>query len=172
MTNWAAPSKNPLKGDMIFDPVRNMHLVYDGHEWIPYPSNSSQYYTDGIAGSPGSFTIGAPTATNMFEVATPSGRIRANMATGEVFFPDGMHRSSALYEFWQGFSKTFMPNNTELSLAKQEVSMLKMRMNEYKKYAVKEITDKIAEKLQKKYGNEKFIMTKPDDLIKLIKDEP
>lgn len=168
MINWAAPSKNALKGDMIFDPVKNMHLVYDGHDWIPYPSNSSQYYTDNTFNS----SIKAPTSTNMFEVNTPSGRIRANMATGEVFFPEDMHRSSALYEFWKEFSKVYMPNNTELSYAKQEISMLKKKMYEYEKHVVKEITDKIAEKVQKKYGNEKFIMTKPDDLIKLIKDEP
>lgn len=167
MTSSLRP-KNPSIGDMYHDPVKNMYLIYDGYQWTPNNPNSSQYYTDNKT----SIRLDAPTATNMFEVNTPSGRIRANMATGEVFFPDGMHRSSALYEFWQGFSKTYMPNNTELSLAKQEVSMLKMRMNEYKKYAVKEITDKIAEKVQKKYGNEKFIMTKPDDLIKFIKDEP
>lgn len=168
--------KNPNAevGDYYFDSQKNCYMTYDGKVWISMTAPGavpSPYYTDNTAGSPNSFTIGAPTATNMFEVNTSSGRIRANMATGEVFFPDGMHRSSALYEFWQGFSRTFMPSNTELSYAKQEISMLKKKMYEYEKHVVKEITEKIAEKLQKKYGNEKFIMTKPDDLIKLIKGE-
>jgi len=167
MTNWLAPSKNALKGDMVFDPVKNMHLVYDGHEWIPYPSNSSQYYTDNTFNS----SIEAPKSTSMFEVNTPSGRIQANMATGEVFFPQGMHRSVAIWEFWSEFSKVYKPVNIELDYAKQEIAMLKQKTKEYENYAVKEITEKIAEKIQKKYGNEKFIMTKPDDLIKFIKDE-
>jgi len=164
MTNWAAPPKNPLKGDMIFDPVKNMHLVYDG-----YPSNnSSLYYTDNTFNS----SIEAPTSTSMFEVNTPSGRIRANMATGVVEFPPGMSHSAALYEFWHGFAQVYKPVNIELDYAKQEIAMLKQKTKEYENYAVKEITEKIAEKIQKKYGNEKFIMTKPDDLIKFIKDEP
>lgn len=171
MANWLAPSKNPLKGDMIFDPVRNMHLVYDGFDWIPHPTNSGLYYTDSTSSIRLNTSTAAPTATNTFEVNTPSGTIRANMATGDVEFPRGMHRSVAIWEFWNEFSKVYKPVNIELDYAKQEIAMLKQKTKEYENYAVKEITEKIAEKIQKKYGNEKFIMTKPDDLIKFIKDE-
>lgn len=126
-----------------------------------------QYYSDKTAGSPGSFTIGAPPATNIFQVNTPSGPITANLETGEVFFPQGMNRSDALYEFWKGFSSVYMPNNS----FKAEVVRLKKQIRDYEEYAVKETTNKIAEKIQKKYGKEKFIVLKPDDLINFIKGD-
>jgi hypothetical protein len=86
------------------------------------------------------------------------------METGIVEFPPGMHRSAALYEFWQGFAQIYRPNHSEIALAKQETQLLRVQVKD----AHRTVSKKIAEKIQEKYGNEKFIMIKPDDLIMLL----
>lgn len=149
----------PNVGDIRFDSLVNSYQVWNGYEWV---MSNTRYATVG------SLSVGNPNPTNVFEVRTSSGEsIKANMETGTVEFPPGMDRSSALYEFWQGFAQVYKVNNTEVSLAKQEASFLRQRVVN----AYKDAKNNIVEKIQKKYGNEKFIMTKPDDLINFIKGE-
>lgn len=158
----------PNVGDFRFDSLVNSYQVWNGYEWVTTDRNAVQagtlYYSDNTSG----LSVGNPNPTNIFEVRTSSGEIiKAYMETGIVEFPPGLDRSTALYEFWQGFAQVYKGNNTELSLAKQETAFLRQRVKDAHKDAKKNIVEKI----QKKYGNEKFIMIKPDDLINFIKGD-
>ncbi len=158
----------PNVGDFRFDSLVNSYQVWNGYEWVITDRNTVQagahYYSDNTSG----LRVGNPNPTNIFQVITSSGEsIKANMETGSVEFPERMNITTALYEFWQGFSRIYKVNNSEVSLAKQETAFLRQRVKDTHIDAKKNI----AEKIQKKYGNEKFIMLKPDDLINFIKGD-
>lgn len=166
------------RGDYHFDPITNEYRVWDGQSWIPVSvANNLGYDIPGVSrqGMPitrqGMPITGVHTsAPNVFQVNTPSGPIKANLETGEVDIPPGLHRSSALWEFWQGFKQIYQPSSTELDLAKQEVAYLKQKMNAMHNDVSKQVAEKLVDRVKNKYGKEKFIMTKPDDLIKLLEE--
>lgn len=115
------------------------------------------------------FTISNPPNPNNFVITTDKGVVTLNLKTGDITFPLEIGRDEAIRDFWMGFQLHFG--------AKQD-SKFKARIEELEYECVKLQTDaysnakqKILSKITKKYANEKFIMTKPADLIKLIEEE-
>ena len=104
---------------------------------------------------------------------TPHGKVKINLDTGDLTFPPGIGRDVAVREFWLGFQENFRgaektKYENEIASLKRDISHITQKAEEYKNevsdFAKKSIVKKIAEK----YGNEKFIMIKPADLIKMI----
>ena len=86
-----------------------------------------------------------------------------------------MGRDDAIREFWLGFQKHFQPSSnakyeTEIEGLKRDYVRLETYYKEKLVNIEKDAAKHIGEKLRKKYGNEKFIMVKPEDLIKFIEE--
>lgn len=104
-------------------------------------------------------------------VTTKRGSVTADLETGELTFPPEVGKDQALREFWLAFQEHFQPTNKEkyekeIFDLKHEKDMLAELLKQEKKAAA----NLVVEKVRKKYGNEKFIMVKPDDLIKFIEE--
>ena len=151
----------PKHGDIRFDSAAGGYQIWLGDDWYPHPPPA---LTNGLVDKNVHEWQRHIPPTGIFEVRTSSGTIKADMNTGIVEFPPGMNRPAALYEFWQGFAQIYRPNHSEIALAKQETQLLRDQVKD----AHRTVSKKIAEKIQEKYGNEKFIMIKPDDLIKFL----
>jgi hypothetical protein len=123
---------------------------------MPYPSQ------------PSTFTIGNLPNANNFVITTDKGVVTLNLKTGDITFPLELGRDEAIRDFWMGF---------QLHFGAQQDSKFKNRIKELEDECYKLKTDaetkakqKVLSKINKKYANEKFIMTKPADLIKLIEE--
>ena len=125
--------------------------------------------------SAGSLSIADVKPTNVIEIETKLGRVGINTETGDITIPPGIGRDEAIREFWFGFQKVFNP----FDKAKYEVEIKKLKddIQDMKAYygkaldaAGKKSSSVVAEKVRKKYGNEKFIMVKPEDLIRFIEE--
>jgi hypothetical protein len=109
-------------------------------------------------------------------IQTSLGDIALNLKTGDIAIPVGVGRDDAIREFWLGFQKHFQPLDKKsyddkiLSL-ERELAMTKSSAALMRAENQKEASKRVAEKVAKKYGNEKFIMMKPADLIKFIEEE-
>ena len=95
--------------------------------------------------------------------------------SGDITVPVGIGRDEAIREFWFGFQKHFVPSNR--AKYEQEIEGLKRdyhRLETYYKEKLiqseKDAAQPIIEKVRKKYGSEKFIMVKPEDLIRFIEE--
>ena len=112
---------------------------------------------------------------NVVEIETGLGRIGINIETGDITVPPGIGRDDAIREFWFGFQKVFNPfdkakYDVEIKKLKDDIQDMKGYYGKALEAAEKKSCSIVAEKIRKKYGNEKFIMVKPDDLIKFIEE--
>ena len=135
-----------------------------------------------VAQSIGDLTVGnnqtysfANPPTNVISIETSLGRIGINVETGDLTIPPGIGRDEAIREFWFGFQKHFVPSNR--AKYEQEIEGLKrdyVKLETYYKEKLvsieKAAAGPIVEKVRKKYGSEKFIMVKPEDLIRFIEE--
>jgi hypothetical protein len=131
---------------------------------------------------PGSFPIASgatiqprPQQTPNMVVSTKKGNVTANLETGELTFPPEVGKDHALREFWLGFQEHFQPVNKaqyeqKIKELQQEVEIQKVRVDMAYKVSAKEAATHVSDRVRKKYGNEKFIMIKPEDLIKFIEE--
>lgn len=109
-------------------------------------------------------------------IQTSLGDIALNLKTGDIAIPVGVGRDDAIREFWLGFQKHFQPLDKKsyedkiLSL-ERELAMAKTSATLIRAENQKQASKRVAEKIAKKYANEKFIMIKPADLIKFIEEE-
>jgi hypothetical protein len=125
-------------------------------------------------GNPGqSYAIAQPATTSVIAIETKVGRIGVDIDTGDITIPQGIGRDVAIREFWLGFQEHFQPTNKakyekEILNLKDKLKQVERAAEDYKKYVNDHVGKFVAEKIRKKYGNEKFIMVKPEDLIKFI----
>jgi hypothetical protein len=139
---------------------------------IVYNGSSDDYVSSGAAITA---TIQNNQSNNL-TIQTGFGDISINLTTGYMSIPPGVGRADAIREFWLGFQKHFQPLDKKsyddkiLSL-ERELAMTKSSAALMRAENQKEASKRVAEKVAKKYGNEKFIMMKPADLIKFIEEE-
>ena len=119
----------------------------------------------------GSFTISNPPDPNNFVITTDKGVVTLNLKTGDITFPLEIGRDEAIRDFWMGFQKYFGSSDVdEVAKLKTKLKETEQAAEEYKKYVYEKTVKGVVDKISKKYANEKFIMTKPADLIKLIEE--
>jgi hypothetical protein len=119
----------------------------------------------------GTFTINNPPNPNNFIITTDKGVVTLNLKTGDITFPLEIGRDEAIRDFWMGFQKYFTPSDVdEVAKLKTKLKETEQAAEEYKKYVHEKTIKGVVDKITKKYSNEKFIMTKPADLIKLIEE--
>jgi len=111
------------------------------------------------------FTIASP-GPSEFAINTPHGQVKINLDTGDLTFPPGIGRDVAVREFWLGFHEHF--KTIDKKKYEQQIAEISRKADEYKNYANDVVKKSILKKIAEKYGNEKFIMIKPADLIKMI----
>lgn len=127
-------------------------------------------------GNPGqSYAIAQPATTSVIAIETKVGRIGVNIETGDITIPQGIGRDVAIREFWLGFQEYFQPTNkakyeNQIKDLERELAGAKASAVLMKEESVKQASKRVAEKVRKKYGNEKFIMVKPEDLIRFIEE--
>lgn len=150
---------------------------------IPYPHgavgapdpNSNKPFSFDINGiHPHGVTTGGLTLSNFnpgkseFAINTIHGLIRINLDTGDLTFPPGIGRDVAVREFWLGFHEHF--KTIDKKKYEQQIAEITRKADEYRNHANDVVKKSILKKIAEKYGNEKFIMMKPSDLIKLIEE--
>ena len=123
-------------------------------------------------GNAQSYAVHQP-PTSVIAIETKVGRISVDIDTGDITVPVGIGRDEAIREFWFGFQKHFVPSNkakyeSEIEGLKRDYVRLETYYKEKLVNIEKDAAKPIVEKVRKKYGNEKFIMVKPEDLIKFI----
>ena len=104
------------------------------------------------------------------------GTVTINLDTGELKMPPNIGRDAAIRDFWLGFQEYYQPTNkaqyeSKIKKLEAEIKEQHDKADEYAKYVLKEANKKVAAKISAKYSGEKFIMVKPDDLIKFIESE-
>ncbi len=124
---------------------------------------------------PYTFATSANPPTNVIAIETKVGRVGINTETGDITIPPGIGRDEAIREFWFGFQKHFNPfDKTKYEIEIEGLKRDYARLETYYKDKLvnlgKDAAKPIVEKVRKKYGNEKFIMVKPEDLIKFIEE--
>ena len=101
-------------------------------------------------------SIGNGYVPKKFTINTKKGDIILDLDNGDITFPIEVGRDEAIQDFWLGFQKHFgkldKPEPDEATLKDQ-------------------VKSKIIDKVRKKYASEKFIMIKPDDLIKFLEND-
>ena len=132
---------------------------------IPYPH--------GAVGAP---DPGAPSTTvSELAVMTSHGRVKINLDTGVLTIPHGIGREEAIRDFWLGFQENFRgaeraKYEDEVASLKKHISYITQKAEEYKNQVLDTAKKSVVKKIAEKYGNEKFIMVKPADLIKFIEE--
>lgn len=104
------------------------------------------------------------------------GTVTINLDTGELKMPPNIGRDAAIRDFWLGFQEYYQPTNkaqyeSKIKKLEAEIKEQHDKADEYAKYVLKEANKKVAAKISAKYSGEKFIMVKPDDLIKFIESD-
>ena len=134
---------------------------------IPYPH--------GAVGASGSI-VGAPSTTaSELTVMTSHGQVKINLDTGVLTIPHGIGREEAIRDFWLGFQENFRgaeraKYEDEVASLKKHISYITQKAEEYKNEALDTAKKSVVKKIAEKYGNEKFIMMKPADLIRFIEE--
>lgn len=123
----------------------------------------------------GTFTVADPKPLSVISIETKLGRVSVNIETGDITIPVDVGRDDAIREFWLGFQKHFVPSNKakyekEIEDLKRDLAGAKASAVLMKEESVKQASKRVAEKIRKKYNGEKFIMVKPEDLIKFIEE--
>lgn len=113
----------------------------------------------------GGLTIASP-GPSEFAINTSHGQVKINLDTGDLTFPPGIGRDVAVREFWLGFHEHF--KTIDKKKYEQQIAEISRKADEYRNHANDVAKKSIVKKIAEKYGNEKFIMIKPADLIKMI----
>ena len=113
--------------------------------------------------------------TSVIAIETKVGRISVDIDTGDITVPVGIGRDEAIREFWFGFQKHFVPSNkakyeSEIEGLKRDYQRLETYYKEKFVNIEKDAAKPIVDKIRKKYNGEKFIMVKPEDLIRFIEE--
>lgn len=154
---YSIPPK-PSVGDTVFNPMKNCWMVWDGINWVENSNIGQMYYGSGNASN---ITLNDKThARNNFQVNTPQGPIIANFETGHVEFPETMNISTALFEFWQQFSKVYKPNG---DIAKYEEYVAGKIAS-----AKAEATYELVNLIRDKFAGKKIIVTNIDEILGVI----
>lgn len=182
---------SPNVGDMWTEPVTGKIYVYaPPNGWVVTAANAANPFMNApmatnipnasITNGTLSIGKGHPYAfheslTNVIAIETKVGRVGINTETGDITIPPGIGRDEAIREFWFGFQKHFQPTNKtryeeEIKYLKRDLAGAKASAVLMKQEGEKHANKRVAEKVRKKYGNEKFIMLKPEDLIKFIEE--
>lgn len=172
---------NPTFGDLWTDNAGSMY-IYTQSGWVETSGAMTGGSVRASISSLGDLSVGngqsytfANPPTNVIQIETKVGRVGINIETGDITIPPGIGRDEAIREFWFGFQKHFVPSNKakyeqEIDRLKHHIEVMK---DEYeKRFAChkKDGAALVAEKIRKKYNGEKFIMVKPEDLIKFIEE--
>lgn len=169
-------------GEFISRDMVRVHGSFDkafAHMYGPAdPQGNITYGTNTTLPPPGSYAVSSASSiqpASLLSFETDHGRVSLNIKTGELTLPQGMAKEDSIREFWLGFQKYFKTTDTmvletrikelQLDVARAQATAALM-----KKEDEKEVSKKIAEKVAKKYGGEKFIMVKPEDLIRFIQE--
>jgi hypothetical protein len=181
---------SPNDGDLWTDTVSGKLYVYTTHNgWTdtdypivntPATTNIPKGWLGGSGGGNLSIATGKSSAfheslTNVIQIETKVGRVGINTETGDITIPPGIGRDEAIREFWFGFQKVFKPLNKnkyeiEIEGLKRDYARLETYYKDKLVNLEKDATKPIIEKIRKKYNGEKFIMVKPEDLIKFIEE--
>jgi hypothetical protein len=181
-TNGALAPINPSFGDLWSDSNDGVIKVYTQQGWEPVSGSVSAASINAI--NPGNLTYGSATqsisvaqspTTSVIAIETKVGRVGINIETGDITIPPGIGRDVAAREFWLGFQEHFRPANTakyekEIEGLKRDLAGAKASAVLMKQENMKEASKRVAEKIRKKYNGEKFIMVKPEDLIRFIEE--
>lgn len=162
--------------------------------WDEAVEDANATVTDNITRPPGSYItsipyphgavgasvsiVGAPSTTataSELTVMTSHGQVKINLDTGVLTIPHGIGREEAIRDFWLGFQENFrgaerVKYEDEIAYLKKQVEDAKYKAEEYGRYVNKQAGKIVAEKIAKKYNGEKFIMVKPEDLIRFIEE--
>ena len=179
----------PPVGSYRMNPVTREHEVFTGGAgWMPVSGIGQGPLPTGSPNSITSFdpttvykdiyttdhtTTIAPPGNNKFRVITKAGTVVADLETGELTVPIGVSRQQMLREFWLAFQEHFKGGNAakyeqEIKKLENEIFGYKMEQSKKEKELKKRIQDRLVDKINNTYGNQKFIMMKPDDLIKFL----
>jgi hypothetical protein len=172
------PPSNPSFGDLWNDDVSGKMYIFTQKGWVDTTANAAM--TGGSVratiSSAGNLTVGNPNPpTSVIAIETKVGRVGINIETGDITIPPGIGRDVAAREFWLGFQEHFKPANTakyeqEIKYLKRDLAATKASAVLMKQEGEKDANKRVAEKVRQKYGNEKFIMLKPEDLIRFIEE--
>lgn len=104
------------------------------------------------------------------------GTVTINLDTGELKMPPNIGRDAAIRDFWLGFQENFQPTNKaqyekKIMELEKEIESTKRSAALIENADAKKAIKKVAAKISAKYSGEKFIMVKPDDLIRFIEGE-
>lgn len=106
---------------------------------------------------------------------TDKGDVVLNLKTADIQIPPGIGRDEAIRDFWLAFQKYFKPadvanyENTIDNL-RRSLANAKAQAALTQKEDAKEGAKRVVEKFKKKYGHEKLIMVKPDDLARFLEE--
>lgn len=124
-----------------------------------------------------------PQAARTIQFETSQGMIKLDLDSGKIDMPPGIDNNTAVKEFWNGFSEQFdcgekRQYEKKILALQQKIESMKHNIEfKHKEHAEKlsncriDVAKELAEKVRRKYGNEKFIMVKPQDLINFIAGE-
>lgn len=129
-------------------------------------------------------TISAmPQVARTIQFETSQGMIKLDLDSGKIDMPPGIDNDAAIKQFWNGFSEQFdcgEKRQYEKKIIALQEKIQSMKHNfefKHKEHTEKlakcriDVAKELAEKVRRKYGNEKFIMVKPQDLINFIAGE-
>ena len=164
---------------MAFNPnqVKNAINPATGHISQAVVNNGgfvAQSIDNLTVGNNQSYTFANP-PKSVIQIQTNVGTVGVDLETGDITIPPGIGRDEAIREFWLGFQKYWEPTNkkkyeSEIEGLKRDYQRLETYYKEKFVEIEKDGSKFIVEKIRKKYGSEKFIMVKPEDLIRFIEE--
>ena len=173
MDNSATVTSNVTKSSGSYiTPIPYPHGITESIG-SPDPNGDLSFTLDKVKPFPGVLIEGSSPFTSEMVIMTPHGQVKINLDTGVLTIPHGIGREEAIRDFWLGFQENFRgaektKYEDEIASLKRDISHITQKAEEYKN-EVSDIAKKsIVKKIAEKYGNEKFIMIKPADLIKMI----
>lgn len=172
---------DPVLGDLWADNAGDMY-IYTQQGWVATTTGINSSINASIkpisagqlsVGNAQTYAVHQP--TSVISIETKLGRVSVDIETGDLTIPQGVGRDTAIREFWLGFQEYFKPANTvkyekEIEDLKREVANTKSSAALMKQASEKEANKRVAEKIRKKYNGEKFIMVKPEDLVRFIEE--
>lgn len=175
--SWDAASDAWIHDDGT---VSGGHLIAPIAPRPPYPHGAVGAPVHGAIGAPDpngdlSFTLNKMNTSSEIAVMTPHGKVKINLDTGALTIPHGIGREEAIRDFWLGFQENFRgaeraKYEDEIASLKKHISYITQKAEEYKNEILDTAKKSVVKKIAEKYGNEKFIMMKPADLIKFIEE--